>query len=74
MSSDTPRGPRSTCSKNGKNELEHDLDSLEPAGPEKVPNNPESDSTAEENSYRPDFKSQPEQKPLKDADIDTPSG
>ncbi|KQN53282.1 hypothetical protein ASE98_19530 [Pseudomonas sp. Leaf48] len=39
-----------------------------------APNNPKPDPAAKENAYSPDFKSEPEHKPVQDADIDTPGG
>ncbi|MCW2272141.1 hypothetical protein D3C77_10150 [compost metagenome] len=46
-------------------------DSTEPV---KAPNNPRHDRTARDNDYSPDFKSEPEKKPNRDADIDTDGG
>jgi hypothetical protein len=39
-----------------------------------APNNPKHDPVAKENSYSPDFKSEPEHKPVQDGDIDTQGG
>ncbi|WP_053161263.1 hypothetical protein [Pseudomonas sp. P1.8] len=39
-----------------------------------APNNPKQDPAAKDNSYSPDFKSEPEHKPVQDADIDTQGG
>jgi hypothetical protein len=39
-----------------------------------APNNPKQDPAAKENSFSPDFKSEPEHKPFQDADIDTQGG
>lgn len=43
-------------------------------GSSTAPNNPKQDPIAKENSYSPDFKSEPEHKPVQDADIDTQGG
>lgn len=39
-----------------------------------TPNAPKKDRLAEENEFSPDFKSEPEHKPKRDADIDTDGG
>lgn len=49
-------------------------DDAKPAGPEPVPHKPKPDSQARDNPYSPDFKSEPEPKPRRDADIDTDGG
>jgi len=74
MSSNPSRGPQSLDGQAGKSDSENQRGTLPPAGPDKVPNNPKNDSTAKENPFSPDFKSEPMHKPQKDADIDTPSG
>ena len=61
----------------GKNELGNDQDSTyvsDPFGSATAPNNPKHDPVAKGNSYSPDFKSEPEHKPVQDADIDTQGG
>ena len=81
MGSNIPAGPQSTDHNAEKNDLDVSQDSsgrpdpaLDPAGPEKIPNNPKPNSTAKKNKYSPNFKSEPEPKPFHDSDIDTEGG
>ncbi|MDD2059002.1 DUF6021 family protein [Pseudomonas sp. GD03860] len=81
MSNHNRTGPHSSEHATRPADLGFDPDSpdvsdpqVDPAGPAKAPNNPRHDRTARENEYSPDFKSEPEKKPNRDADIDTDGG
>ncbi|MFY0729843.1 hypothetical protein [Pseudomonas sp. NFX15] len=74
---DTPQKKSEAHTNGGKEELDNDQDSThvpDASGSAMAPNNPRNDAIAKENSYSPDFKSEPEHKPVQDGDIDTQGG
>ena len=81
MNKHSDSGPHSSEHATKPDDLGFDPDSpdlddpqVDPTGPAKAPNEPRPDQAARDNDYSPDFKSKPEDKPRKDADIDTDGG
>ena len=74
---DVPLKKPEVDTSSGEKKLGNDPDSpnvSDPFGSATAPNNPKPDPIAKENSYSPDFKSEPEHKPVQDGDIDTQGG
>ncbi|MBM3106104.1 hypothetical protein IIE18_13255 [Pseudomonas sp. V1] len=81
MSNNTRTGPHSSELATNPPDLGFDPDSpdladpqVDPTGPAKAPHKPKHDPEARDNDYSPNFKSEPEDKPNRDADIDTDGG